>query len=199
MNMNYLFAFLSLFLSHMIHAQSSDHQLPYHQIPEAPEIYTANTVAARMIDGLGFRYYWATEGLREEDLAFMPSHQARTTAETLDHIYGLCETIWNAVKQQPNIRPSSSQQLTFEEQRVLTLLRLKEASDLLRQQDTLTLKDMPIVFQRSERTATFPFWHILNGQLADAIWHVGQVVSFRRSSGNPIDGRVDVFSGKLRG
>ena len=37
--------------------------LPYYQIPDYPSSYNAATVAARTIDGLGFRYYWATEGL----------------------------------------------------------------------------------------------------------------------------------------
>ena len=43
-------------------------KLPYYEIPDYPETYTAGSVAARMLDGLGFRYYWATEGLNEDDL-----------------------------------------------------------------------------------------------------------------------------------
>ena len=80
--------------------------LPYREIPDYPETYNACTVAARMVDGLGFRYYWATEGLRPEDLRYKPSHDARSADETLDHIYGLCEVVLNSVKKQPNIRPS---------------------------------------------------------------------------------------------
>lgn len=182
----------------MTQAQQIEQQLPYHQIPEAPEMYTANTVAARMIDGLGFRYYWATEGLRKEDLMFSPNNQARTAAETLTHIHGLCQVVLNAVKQEPNIRPAKAEKMTFEEQRESTLMMLKEASDLLRQQEKVKLEEAQIVFKRGERESASPFWNVLNGPLADAMWHVGQVVSFRRSSGNPMDGRVDVFSGKLR-
>ena len=62
------------------------------EIPEAPEAYSAATVAARMVEGLGFRFYWATEGLRPEDLAYKPSEEARTTEETINHIYGLSRT-----------------------------------------------------------------------------------------------------------
>ena len=48
-------------------AQSDQtHQPYYYQIPDYPEPYSAETVAARLIDGLGFRYFWATEGLRAE-------------------------------------------------------------------------------------------------------------------------------------
>ena len=74
----------------MIRAQDKNQeQLPYYEIPEHSEEYTAGTVAARVVDGLGFRYYWATKGLRDEDLNFKPSEDARTSKETIDHIYGL--------------------------------------------------------------------------------------------------------------
>ena len=46
-----------------------------------------------MVDGLGFRYFWATEGLTEKDLAYRPSEGARTTMETLEHISGLVEIL----------------------------------------------------------------------------------------------------------
>ncbi|MEM1328536.1 MAG: hypothetical protein AAGI23_21450 [Bacteroidota bacterium] len=190
---------LSFFVSSFaMMAQTTTSDLPYHQIPETPESYTANAVAARMIDGLGFRYYWATEGLRDEDLSYQPGEHTRNIKETLNHIYDLCEMILNATKQVPNIRPRKDLIMGFEEQRAATLLMLKEASDLLREQDKVELSEAEIVFKRGDRESTFPFWNVLNGPLADAIWHVGQVVSFRRSSGNPTDGRVDVFSGKLR-
>ena len=76
-------------------AQKESSTLPYYQIPDYPAEFTANTVAARMIDGLGFRYYWATEGLREEDLSFRPNEGARTSEETLAHILGLTNVIAN--------------------------------------------------------------------------------------------------------
>ncbi len=95
-------SFLSL---NMINAQGKmEEKLPYYEIPEYPETYTAGTVAARMVDGLGFRYYWATEGLRDEDLAYKPSEEARTTAETIDHIYGLSKVIVNSTLKKPNSR-----------------------------------------------------------------------------------------------
>ena len=36
------------------------------------------------------------------------------------------------------------------------------------------------------------------GPIADALWHVGQVVTFRRSSGNPFNSKASVFTGKVR-
>ena len=43
---------------------------------------------------------------------------------------------------------------------------------------------------------TFPFWNHLNGPIADALWHSGQIVSNRRASGNPLNSKVNVFIGK---
>ncbi len=75
--------------------------LPYYEIPPYPDSFTAENVVARMVDGLGFRFYWATEGLRPEDLAFKPSTEARTSEETIDHILGLSAIVLNAVKNNP--------------------------------------------------------------------------------------------------
>ncbi len=173
-------------------------QLPYYQIPDYPENYTAATVAARIIDGLGFRYYWATETLREEDLKFNPNVDARTVEGTLDHIYNLSRVIVNATKNQPNVRPIEEQHFTFEQLRQKTLENFKEASDLLKANHEKDLAEYPVIFKRNETTSQLPFWNLINGPIADAIWHVGQVVSFRRSSGNPINSKVNFFSGKLR-
>ena len=173
-------------------------ELPYSQIPDYPEDYSPGNVIARMIDGLGYRYYWATEGLTEKDLNFSPSSDARNAFSTLKHIHGLSETILNAPLQQANIRPTDRPELTFEELRRETLLNLKKASDLLRGKSKEDIAEYPIVFQRGERKSEFPFWNMLNGPLADALYHTGQIVSFRRSSGNPMDPNVNVFLWKNR-
>ena len=55
-----------------------------------------------------------------------------------------------------------------------------------------------LVFKGDESQTGYPFWNMINGPIADALWHAGQVASFRRSSGNPMNPRVDVFMGNLR-
>ncbi len=172
--------------------------LPYYEIPAYPEKYTPETVAARMIDGLGFRYYWATEGLRPEDLAFRPSAEARTSEETIDHILGLSTIILNSVKQMPNVRSGEeTSPLTFETKRKTTLENLKTASDILKGEGA-DLEEYKIIFQNPQNTTEFPFWNQINGPISDALWHVGQVVSFRRSSGNPFNSKASVLTGKVR-
>jgi hypothetical protein len=173
-------------------------QLPYRVIPAYPDSFTAASVAARTIDGLGFRYYWATEGLRPEDLAFRPSPEARSSEETIDHILGLSSIILNSLKDQPNLRSGEeTSALSFDVKRRRTLENLQLASNLLLRPGT-RLEDLSIVFQSGESRTEYPFWNMMNGPIADALWHVGQVVSFRRSSGNPFNPKVSVLSGKLR-
>lgn len=175
----------ALLLSIFTMAQSEE-KLPYYEIPEHPETYTAGTVAARMVDGLGFRYYWATEGLRPEDLNYKPSESGRTSAETIDHIFGLSNFILNSISSEE--RKKDATDLSFDEKRKQTLLNIEKASNILRASDDISKYD-------NDR---FPFWNIINGPIADALWHCGQVVMLRRASGNPFNSKVSVFSGKLR-
>ena len=175
---------------------SMNDDIPYYQIPDAPKTLTGATVFARTVDGLGYRFYWASEGLTEKALNFDPGNDNRTPLELIDHFYGLSETIINAVKKLPNIRPTEKVEMNFEEKRIATLKNLKAASDLLRANPDMDLSECKIIFQRGEKKSEFPFWNVLNGPLADAIYHTGQLVSYRRSAGNPMNPNVSVFSGK---
>ena len=119
------------FINNGLFAQGKmEEQLPYYELPEHSKEYTAGTVAARMVDGLGFRYYWATEGLRDEDLKYKPSEDARTTAATIDHIFGLTKVIVNSTLKKPNAR-TKEPEMTFAEKRKKTLENIKMAADLL--------------------------------------------------------------------
>ncbi len=167
----------------------------YEEIPDYPAEFTAEAVVARMVDGLGFRYYWATEGLRSEDLSFRPGDETRSTRETLEHIFSLTLVLVNSTR----MIPHSSQEVTdlsFEELRASTLANIAEASQTLKSEGA-RLEDFQVIFQRGETQTIFPFWNQINGPIADALWHVGQVVSFRRSSGNPLNPNVQVFTGTV--
>jgi len=183
----------SLLIANITNAQSNE--LPYYEIPEYPSEYNEGTVVARMIDGLGFRYYWATEGLRDEDLAFKPSEKGRTTSETIDHIYGLTKTIINSALKKPNVATEEAK-MSFAEKRAKTLNLLKQAADIFRESDDLS--EFTMVFQRGENTTEYPFWNQINGPISDTLWHVGQVVTHRRTSGNPFNSKVSVLTGTVR-
>lgn len=173
------------------YSQSDSEKLPYYEIPKASEIFTAGTVAGRAIDGLGFRYHWATEGLTVTDLVYKITDDSRSTEETVQHIYSLSKTIVNATLKKPNSNEKEPD-MTFEDLRKQTLLNFKTASDILRASDDIS--QFKIIFGERE----IPFWNAINGPIADAIWHCGQIASFRRASGNPINSNVNHFTGTIK-
>lgn len=174
---------------------SQNQDLIYYEIPDYPESYTAGTVAARMIDGLGFRYYWTTEDLRAEDLKFRPNVDARSSEETIDHILGLSVLIVNSTLHKTN-RKNDFSGLSFIQMREMTLENFKTAADILRMSNDLN--QFKIIFDKDGKITEIPFWNQINGPIEDAVWHCGQVVLLRRSSGNPYNSKASVFSGKMR-
>jgi len=191
--MKNLFGTLILFLA-LGSLEAQESALPYEQIPTAPENYDAQNILSRMIDGLGFRYYWATEELRPADLLYTPGNDGRNCIETLDHILSLSNTILNAAKNVANSRQDWSD-LSWEEKRAMTLRNFKEASDLFRAMKPKQLEKQKLIFERNDKRSEYPLWNLINGPIADAINHVGQIVSFRRSAGNPLPKGVNVFKG----
>lgn len=178
-----------------IFCSAQDKTLPYYEIPDRPPHYTAGTVAARMIDGLGFRFYWATESLRTEDLNYAPGPSTRTSLQTIEHIYGMSIIILNSTTGTVNETPAPT--LPFADMRKQTLLNLKAASDHLKKLSDEEISKLKMVFRRDSQVSEYPFWNELNGPIADCLWHVGQVVSFRRASGNPFSDKVSVLTGKV--
>ncbi|WP_298894235.1 hypothetical protein [uncultured Psychroserpens sp.] len=184
--------FIALILSSISYAQdTSEEKLPYYEVPEYSKEFTAGTMAARMIDGLGFRFYWSSEGLTEKDLTYRPSEEVRSSEETIDHILDLSYIIVNSTLKKPNSRVDKSA-MSYEDKRKQTLINLKTAADILRDSDDIS--QYKIIFGENE----IPFWNQVNGPIADAIWHCGQLASFRRVTGNPINPKVNHFTGKVK-
>ena len=90
-------ALFFIIMSASLAATAQRDSLPYKVFPPAPGHYSAGTVVSRLLDGLGFRYYWATEGLRPNRPVSTLSPEARTSQETLEHIYNLSDMIINVV------------------------------------------------------------------------------------------------------
>jgi len=190
--MRYLFIFL---LSLTFLNMNSQENLPFYEIPDYPESYSEAEIVGRMIDGLGFRYYWATEGLTDTDLAYKLPNDSRSSIETIVHIYDLSNMILYTALNSP-IEMMSTEGMEFKEIRKNTLLNLKQASDIIKK--TKNFEDLSIIFLRNDKKIKFPFWNQLNGPIEDAVWHCGQVVAFRRASGNPISNKISVFTGKVQ-
>ena len=165
-------------------------ELPYEVLPEAPSEFTETTVAARMIDALGFRYYWASKDLRDEDLNYKLNEEGRSMEESLVHIHDLTVIILNSTLKVTN--DQKKEVLSYQELRRATLENLKQASDILK--ESSDLEDFRILFGSS----SFPFWNQINGPIADAIWHSGQLAILRRASGNPINPNINHFTGSIK-
>jgi hypothetical protein len=167
-------------------------QLPYSEIPAYPEKYSAGTVAARLIDGLGIRFYWATEGLNSSDVQFSPSEDSRSITETVDHIYDMSFLIANTVLPEGR-KPETNK--SFEEKRRAILQNLFDMRTILLKSSDKEFENYQANFSSG---ATFPFWNMLNGPIGDCLWHCGQIVMMRRMAGNPFNSNVSFFIGSLR-
>ena len=187
--------FFILALSLNFLQMNSQENLPFYEISNYPESYSEAEIVGRMIDGLGFRYYWATEGLTEKDLNFRLPNDSRSSIETVVHIYDLSNMILNTALNLP-IEKKSIEGMEFKEIREKTLFNLKEASDIFKK--TKNFDNHNIIFLRDSKKVEYPFWNQLNGPIEDAVWHSGQIVVFRRASGNPISKKISVFTGKVR-
>ncbi len=157
--------------------------LPYSSLPPVPTEISTTNVLSRMIDGLGFRYRWATEDLTEENLQFRPVESSMSIQEVMVHIYDLAYST-NRIFGGEVEKDNSINQIRERTLQLITALskRLLMMDD--RQFESLVTKE-----------ARYPFWYWLNGPVADALTHVGQITSWRRMAGNPQPAGVDVFRG----
>ena len=165
-------------------------ELPYYRIPESPESMTATTVLIRLLDGLGFRYRWATEGLKVEDVEFQPCSSSMKIGELLAHIQGLLLVSEGFItgNEVGKITPAS-----LEERRRKTLDTVVRIREALQGLDDEFLEKRMYSPPWDERE--FPIWNLINGPLSDALTHVGQIASWRRINDNPIL-KARVFHGE---
>jgi len=190
---------LFLFINTLAMAQENNSkEIPFKAIPEAASSYEAGNLIVRMIEGAGYRYYWATEGLTKTDLSFKPSDSGKSTFETLEHIYELSVMIKNTALNKAIIRPPENAPKDWLKLRSDTLYHLEEAANVFKGKSPEELKAFNLIFETGGKQSLFPIWNLINGPISDFIYHSGQIVSFRRSSGNPIPKGVNVFIGKTK-
>jgi len=189
---------LQLFLILSFNMNAQNNNLPFFEISSEKNHYTSVNIIYRLIEGVGYRYYWASKDLKKKDLDYKPSSSSISSYETLEHIYVLSETIMNSALNKVNNRPTEKTPKSYNELREGTLMNLQKFNDIILSKNEDDLKRIKINFNRGGREASFPFWNLLNGQIADMIYHTGQIVSFRRTTGNPIQKGVNVFLGKTK-
>ena len=190
---NILVTFIFLFtLSINAQTDKKEIDLPFSEIGEYPTDFSQANIISRMIEGLGYRYYWATKSLTENDLNYKSSEDARSTIQIIEHIYSLTIMISSSFEKKEF--KFTSVTYNYDELRTKTLLKLKYIHDELRSNPDFS--QLFIKFERGGTKMEFPFWNQINGPISDALWHCGQVVMNRRSSGNPLQSDVNVFVGK---
>lgn len=174
-------------------------ELPYREIPPPPERLDGVSVLARLVDGLGFRYRWATEGLRAPDLAFRPSAGSMSIGEVLQHALGLVVWVEGSLRRSPKHEPEGlmdtvpvASEEGLEALRRETLETLVRLRALLLEKGDAALAEVTIIGTPAKGPQ--PFWSAINGPLADFLTHVGQIASWRRTAGNPAPA-ADVFRG----
>ena len=165
---------------------------PFSDISEYPSEFSQANIVSRMIEGLGYRYYWASKSLSETDLEYKSSEDARSTLEIIKHIYSLTNMISSSFKNQQY--EFSNVNYSYKDLREKTLLNLKYIHEQLKLNPDFS--KLKISFERGGNSMEFPFWNQINGPISDALWHCGQVVMNRRASGNPLQSGVNVFIGK---
>lgn len=172
--------------------------VPYYEIPDAPQEFSAKNIVSRSIDGFGFRYHWATKDLTNEDFEFRPTEESRSIRETMEHIATLTEIVLKAVSADTTEFPLDWSAMTGEELRLETLKKIQMASRIVRDSKN-SFNQMSMVFKGGENITVHPFWNLLNGPLEDAVYHAGQITTLRRSSGNPIPKGISMLQGKVVG
>ena len=147
----------------------------FRSVTAYPERKDANGIVVRLIDGLGYRFCWATEGLTEDDYAFSPGAGCQTIGELVGHIWGLANWIHRSALGEGLNTDRSADPEGQREQILHMLYHIREHVAEIDQDE---------LFQLSINDR--PFWHIINGPLSDALTHTGQIASFRRLNGNAV-------------
>jgi FMN phosphatase YigB (HAD superfamily) len=109
--------------------------------------------------------------------------------EILKHVLHLAFMVQQVVRNAPERARFDSDDPEKLRQKTLDVLEEVRNELLLLEDDTLATHE---VLRRDGRR--YPVWNIMNGPLADALTHVGQINAWRRLSGNPTP-PVDVFEG----
>ena len=166
-------------------------ELPFEDISKTPVELTATNTLLRMVEGLAFRYRWATENLSEENIKFKPHPTSMNIEEVNAHIFDLVNSTFTVFGGEKQNKDSLN---SFQQIRKKSLFVLQDLSERLKE---MSDEDFSEIEKNTSRK--LPFWYWINGPLADALTHVGQITSWRRIAGNPQLKGVNVFIGTSDG
>lgn len=156
-------------------------EVDYRNLPVPPEEISAANTVCRLIDGLAFRFYWVTENLDPDIYRYKPCEDCRSISQLLSHIWDLLNWVHTDLKGAGVGKPADDEGFRAG---ILDLCeRLKKEFLNLKNENLAQLRFMGS-----------PFWILLNGAIADALTHVGQIGTVRRIAGSPAP-ESDPFQG----
>ena len=104
-------------------------ELPFEDISKTPTELTATNTLLRVVEGLGFRYRWATENLSEDNIKFRPHPTSMNIEEVNSHIFDLINSTFRVFGgEKQNIDSSNS----FPQIRKKSLFILEDLSERLK-------------------------------------------------------------------
>jgi uncharacterized damage-inducible protein DinB len=145
------------------------------KLPEPPETVSGTAVLMRLLDGIAFRYCWATEGLDQGDASFKPEEGAMTLEKQLAHMLRLI--VWTHVSITRSDEVVEETSASIDDMRAATMARIAAFRDSLAGMEDSDLLKVEV--------GGLPFWNLINGPLADALTHIGQINAYRRILGKP--------------
>lgn len=167
-------------MSTFSYSQEKITQLPYNKNLKYPNKITAGIVMAKMVDELGYKYYWATDSLfnDESKYTFNSNNLARIL---LKGVYQMSENIINYTLEN-NIKPEPKlEEMSYEDFRKITLLNLKEASSIL---------------IKNAETTLLLNWAPFMNYIAYSNAYCDQIILFRENNGNPFKPKNDLIGQK---
>lgn len=139
----------------------------FEHLAMVPERCSASGVLQRLVDTIGYRFRRALVGIEDEQLGWRPQVDVQSIDELIDHIGELIEATLAALERRERRRAVWDPFEIFD-----LLMRLHQVLDDYDDED-LALIDFSVA----------GLWTLINGPLADALTHIGQINMLKRLQG----------------
>ena len=161
----------------------------FNELPSPPIEFSVASVLVRFIDAIGFRFFLATKGLKDTEFDFRPVEGSMNMLELLDHMHKVLRWAYKACGGlSENAHPSIGPEY------VTSFLDLcMDFKEVVSRMNDEQLQAITIYLKRTD--SQYSLWYLINGPLADVMTHIGQINSWRRMAGNPIDS-ISPFTGE---
>lgn len=159
-------------------------------IPKDPTEFNGSHVLQRMVDAILIRYTIATKDISDIAINYRATPESMSMLELQKHI--LLLILWVSKSLDLEIE-SKDKAETFQDFEVQIKERIANLSQHIVTLSDEQLSKKTIFLKRAD--THYSIWYMIHGPLADAIHHIGQIITWRRICGNPI-GKISPFTGE---